>query len=475
MHNLTHTNQDRFDGWLNSTHVQSKLDDMLFGADDGDLYLQQHQAEYFSFSDQKLQTAQISRSQGFGVRLVCGELVGNAFSNAFSHEALGSAIDAVSLVKKGHAGRLDVSPAPNECGRYAALDPTAEIDVQTRIALLQTIDAYVREKDPRIVQVSVSLSGGVSTVDIVRAGGERFSDVRPLVQIGIHLVMSEKGRTESGMSASGGRHDLTRLMQADIWRAHADDALRMAATNLTAEPAPAGSLTVVLEAGYPGMMVHEAVGHGLEGDAVFRNRSVYAGQLGEQVAARGVTIIDDGRFTDRRGSLTIDDEGTPSQENVLIEDGILKGYMHDRLSARMMGVQPTGNGRRQSYAYEVLPRMTNTYMANGQYEREEIIASVKDGIYAVKLGSGQVDPTSGDFVFECTEAYRILNGKVEAPISGATIVGNGPVAMKNVAMVGKQYELDSGTALCGKMGQSVPVGVGQPMVRMDHMTVGGTA
>nr|WP_070960810.1 metallopeptidase TldD-related protein [Hyphomonas sp. Mor2] len=290
---------------------------------------------------------------------------------------------------------------------------------------------------------------------------------------GLELVsFSKRKRVETRfllLSALGDVED------REVWQKHADEAVRVATVNLRSKPAPAGNMTIVLEAGWPGVMVHEAVGHGLEGDAVYRGQSVYAGQIGEQVAAKGVTIIDDGTIHEARGSLNMDDEGTPSRQNVLIEDGILKGYLHDRRSARLMGHEPTGNGRRQSYAHTVLPRMTNTYMASGQYESEEIVASVEDGLLAVSLGGGQVNPTSGDFVFQCTEAYKIRDGKIEEPVTGATIVGNGPIAMKNAVMVGNATSLDPGVGVCGKKGQSVPVGVGQPMVRLDNMTVGGTA
>ena len=464
-----------FNGWLDSNKVQNQVDDVMRGADDGELYLQHIQSEIFQYSDQKLKSAVIEAKTGFGLRTVCGELVGFSHSNELTDKALLDAVDAVALAKQGSAGTWDVSPARTNQILYAEQNPFRNLEVQSKIQTLQAVDKYARGKDPRVSQVEVSILGTHSTIEIIRPGGERFSDLRPLVQLRVKVIMSQNGRLESGVSASGGRYPLEKALEEPNWRELADEAIRMASVNLTSVPAPAGKLTVVLDAGWPGVMVHEAVGHGLEGDAVHKGQSVYAGQVGEQVAAKGVTIVDNGAIVDRRGSLNIDDEGTPTQENVLIEDGILKGYMHDRLSARLMGVAPTGNGRRETYAHTIMPRMTNTYMTNGSHEREEILASVEDGIFAVNLGGGQVNPTSGDFVFECTEAYRVRNGKVEEPVKGATIIGNGPEAMRNVTMVGKDSALDTGSGTCGKSGQSVPVGVGQPMVCMESITVGGTA
>ncbi len=467
--------EGRFNGWVHSKKIHAQLDEVFHGADDGELFLENTKSQVLEFSDGKLSSATTSASQGFGLRVVCNERVGFAHSNSLTNDALKSAFDAVSYAKKGATGRWDTSPAKSNRNLYSDANPLELVPIDDKIELLRQIDAYARAQDSRIVQVSASIFGAISIIDILRQGGEHFHDTRPLVQFRVSVVMGEKGRMETGMSAEGGRYDLSKLVRPDDWRKIVDEAIRVAAVNLSSKPAPAGRMTIVLESGWPGVMVHEAVGHGLEGDAIFRDQSVYAGQVGEQVAAKGVTIIDDGTFDGLRGSLSIDDEGTPTQENVLIEDGILKGFMHDRLSARLMNTAPTGNGRRQNYASEVLPRMTNTYMANGKFERDEILTSVKDGLFAVSLGGGQVDPISGDFVFECTEAYKIRDGKIEEALKGATIVGNGPKAMKNVSMVGNDTSLDPGIGTCGKMGQTVPVGVGQPMLRLDDVTVGGTA
>jgi len=340
---------------------------------------------------------------------------------------------------------------------------------------LAKIDAYVRDKDPRVKQVSASLLGNWQAVEIIRPGGHVASDVRPLVRINVSVVAGEGDRMESGSNGAGGRALYDQWVTAENWQRIADEALRQAIVNLDSVPAPAGEMTVVLGPGWPGVLLHEAVGHGLEGDFNRKKTSAFSGLMGEQVAAKGVTIVDDGTLDSRRGSLTIDDEGTPTGRTVLIEDGILKGYMQDRMNARLMGVDPTGNGRRESYACKPIPRMTNTYMLAGDKDPAEILASVKNGLYAVNFGGGQVDITSGKFVFSCTEAYKIENGKVTAPVKGATLIGNGPEAMKKVSMIGNDLELDTGIGTCGKDGQGVPVGIGQPTLRMEELTVGGTA
>ena len=465
---------DRFNGWLESPVIQAKLDDALQGADDGELFLESSKSEMFQWSDGKLKTAALNMDCGFGLRTVCNELVGFAHSNELSEEALGRAMQAVRMAKLGASGAWDVSPVRTNQQFYRPENPFEQIPLETKIATLQQIDAYAREKNPHVRQVTASLASSYSVIDIMRPGGERYHDIRPLVRLTVQVMMEEAGRMETGSSAAGGRYELAALLGEESWRHHVDEAVRIAGVNLKSRPAPAGKQTVVLEAGWPGVMIHEAVGHGLEGDAVRKNQSVYAGCLGRQVAAKGVTIVDNGAIGQKRGSLSIDDEGTPTQESVLIEDGVLKGFMHDRLSARLMGQAPTGNGRKQSYDHPTLPRMTNTYMLSGDREPEEILASVKDGVYAVSLGGGQVNPVSGDFVFECAEAYRVRNGKMEEPIKGATLIGNGPEAMKNVTMIGNNSKLDTGIGTCGKQGQTVPVGVGQPTLRMEDMTVGGT-
>ena len=336
------------------------------------------------------------------------------------------------------------------------------------------MDAYARSADPRVVQVSASLGGSWQAVQIMRSDGMRVADIRPLVRMGVNVVVEQNGRMESGATGAGGRVMFTDYMQPEIWKAQIDEALRMALLNLDSIAAPAGEMEIVLGSGWPGVMLHEAVGHGLEGDFNRKGTSVFSGRVGEQVASKGVTVIDDGTIADRRGSITVDDEGTPSKRNVLIEDGILKGYMQDRQNARLMGVDATGNGRRQSYEHAPMPRMTNTYMENGKDDPQEIVASIKKGIYAVNFGGGQVDITSGKFVFSAAEAYLVENGKIGAPVKGATLIGNGPDAMSKITMIGNDTELDSGIGTCGKSGQSVPVGVGQPTVKMGGITVGGT-
>ena len=462
------------DQWLRSREVQTRLDDVLLGCDDGEIYVQHSDFEMLNFSDSKLLGSQFSSLKGFGLRTVCGDLVGLAHSNELTAAALARAIDAVQVTKRGSAGSWDVSPDRNHTSMYAGINPFDFISIDDKVETLQAIDACARGSDPRVQQVSISLSSGFSCIDILRTGGEAYQDRRPQVHLRVGVIMNNGQRVEAGSCGLGGRFGLDRLLSETSWRQQLDEAIRMATVNLDSQPAPSGRMSVVLGAGLPGVMVHEAVGHGLEGDAIHNSASVYAGKVGEQVAAPGITIVDNGAIDERRGSLTIDDEGTPTKENVLIEDGRLCGYMHDRLSARQMGVAPTGNGRRESYSLPTMPRMTNTYMKSGNYDPDEIISSVDDGIYATSFGGGQVDITSGDFVFECTEAYRIRNGKIEEPLRGATLIGNGPEAMKRVAMVGNNSELDAGIGNCAKAGQTIAVGVGQPTLRMDGITVGGT-
>ena len=341
--------------------------------------------------------------------------------------------------------------------------------------MLQEIDAYLREKDPSVVQVSASMGASLQEVEILRPDGQSFIDYRPMTRLNISTIVERDGRRESGGAGGGGRHGLSRLMEPEHWKGVADEALRIARVNLDAVPAPAGVMDVALGAGWPGILLHEAVGHGLEGDFNRKGTSAFAGLMGQQVAAKGVTVLDDGTIPDRRGSITFDDEGTPSGKNVLIEDGVLVGYMQDRQNARLMGVEATGNGRRESYAHIPMPRMTNTYMLGGEAKPEEIVADVKDGIYAVGFGGGQVDITNGKFVFSCTEAYRVHDGKVGAPVKGATLIGDGATALKHIRAIGNDMSLDPGMGNCGKNGQWVPVGVGQPTLLIGGLTVGGSA
>lgn len=446
----------------------------LTGADDGELFLEYRQSEAFVFDNGRLKQATYDTAQGFGMRAVKGEAVGYAHASDVSEQALARAADAVRAVHAGYSGRYADGPARTNVRLYGDENPLSEPSFESKVKLLQEIDAYARAKDARVRQVSVSVGASWQALEILRADGELYRDVRPLVRVNVSVVAGEGDRQESGSHGYGGREGYARFIEAAAWRDAADAAVRQALINLDSIAAPAGEMDVVLGPGWPGVMLHEAVGHGLEGDFNRKRTSAFAGLMGERVAAKGVTIVDDGTLAQRRGSLSIDDEGTPTSRTVLIEDGILVGYMQDRQNARLLGVPPTGNGRRESYAHQPMPRMTNTFMLAGDRTPEEIIASVKDGIYAVSFGGGQVDITSGKFVFGCTEAYRIENGKVTYPIRGAMLIGNGPDAMHRVSMIGNDLKLDTGIGMCGKAGQGVPVGVGQPHLRMDRMTVGGT-
>jgi len=454
--------------------LDSIVSDALRDADDGELYVEASQLEALMFDDGRLKAGNFSSDQGFGLRSVAGEAIGYAHAGDLSVAALKRASDAVSAVTRGYSGQYAAAPARTNRHLYSDENPIGLPSFEEKVQLLQTIDSYLRAKDPKVRQVTASLAAGWQVINILRADGEKLQDVRPLTRLNISVVVGEGDRQESGSYGAGGRKGFGSFIAQDRWMDGADEALRQALVNLQAIAAPAGTFDVVLGAGWPGVMLHEAVGHGLEGDFNRKKTSAFAGLLGEQVAAKGVTVVDDGTIEERRGSLTIDDEGTPSGYNVLIEDGKLVGYMQDRQNARLMGMKPTGNGRRQSYEHQPMPRMTNTYMLSGDKTPEEIIASVDKGVYAVSFGGGQVDITSGKFVFGCTEAYLIENGKVGAPIKGAMLIGNGPDAMHRVSMVGNDSKLDTGIGMCGKGGQSVPVGVGQPHLRMDQMTIGGT-
>ena len=447
----------------------------LDGADDGELYLEYRQSEALVFDNGRLKQATYDTSQGFGLRAVKDEAVGYAHASDVSEEAIGRAADAVRAVKGGYSGRYAAPPARTNAKLYGDDNPLGSPSFDAKVRLLEAIDAYARGKDPRVRQVTASLGATWQAVEIVRADGETYRDVRPLVRVSVAVVVGEGDRQESGSHGYGGREGYERFVVTDAWQSAADQAVRQALVNLQSVPAPAGEMDVVLGPGWPGVMLHEAVGHGLEGDFNRKKTSAFAGLMGQRVAAEGVTVVDDGTMSLRRGSLSIDDEGTPTNRTVLIEDGILVGYMQDRQNARLMGMKPTGNGRRESFAHVPMPRMTNTYLLAGRQEPGEILASVKNGIYAVHFGGGQVDITSGKYVFECTEAYRIENGKVGAPIKGAMLIGNGPTDLHRITMVGNDLALDAGIGTCGKNGQGVPVGVGQPTLRIDRITVGGTA
>jgi TldD protein len=447
----------------------------LDGADDGELYLEYRQSEALVFDNGRLKQATYDTSQGFGLRAVKDEAVGHAHASDVSEEAIGRAADAVRAVKGGYSGHYAAPPARTNAKLYGDDNPLGSPSFDAKVRLLEAIDSYARGKDPRVRQVTASLGATWQAVEIVRADGETYRDVRPLVRVGVSVVVGDGDRQESGSHGYGGREGYERFVVTDDWHGAVDQAVRQALVNLQSVPAPAGEMDVVLGPGWPGVMLHEAVGHGLEGDFNRKKTSAFAGLMGQRVTSQGVTVVDDGTMTLRRGSLSIDDEGTPTNRTVLIENGILVGYMQDRQNARLMNMKPTGNGRRESFAHVPMPRMTNTYMLAGAHEPGEILASVKNGIYAVHFGGGQVDITSGKYVFECTEAYRIENGKVGAPIKGAMLIGNGPTDLHRIAMVGNDLALDAGIGTCGKNGQGVPVGVGQPTLRIDRITVGGTA
>jgi len=463
---------DRFD--ISDATMRDIVSRTIAGADDGELFLEYSESEALMFDNGRLKTANFNTDQGFGLRAVAGEASGYAHSSELSEAALLRASEAVSTVKGGYSGTLAAAPSRTNSRLYGDENPIGAPSFAEKARLLQDIDAFIRDKDPRVRQVTASLAASWQQVEILRADGQLVRDIRPLVRMSVAVVVGDGDRQETGSYGMGGRKGFGEFVAEESWKFAADEALRQALVNLRASPAPAGTFDIVLSSGWPGIMLHEAVGHGLEGDFNRKKTSAFAGLLGQQVAAKGVTVVDDGTIAERRGSVTIDDEGTPSNRTVLIEDGKLVGYMQDRQNARLMGMAPTGNGRRESYAHQPMPRMTNTYMTAGDLNPEEIISSVKNGIYAVSFGGGQVDITSGKFVFGCTEAYMIEDGKVTQPIKGAMLIGNGPDAMHRVSMVGNDLKLDMGIGTCGKAGQGVPVGVGQPHLRMNQMTVGGT-
>jgi len=460
---------------MDRARVERIVADALKGMDDGELFLEWSQSESLAFDDGRIKSASFDQSQGFGLRGLAGESCGYAHASELSEEAIRRAGRTVQAVRSGSGGVLAAPPPGSNRQLYTDVNPLGGYDFAAKAKLLAEIDAYARSKDPRVRQVSASISGLWQAVQIVRADGTRVADIRPLVRLNVSIVVAEGDRMEHGSSGAGGRVEYHRYFDPAHWRGQVDEALRQALVNLGAVPAPAGEMSVVLGPGWPGVMLHEAVGHGLEGDFNRKKTSAFAGLIGQRVASPGVTVVDDGVMQDRRGSLTIDDEGTPTNTTVLIEDGILKGYMQDRLNARLMGMRPTGNGRRQGYAYAPMPRMTNTYMLAGDKDPQEIIRSVKRGLYAVHFGGGQVDITSGKFVFSASEAYLIEDGKVGPAVKGATLIGNGPDALTKVSMIGNDLKLDDGIGTCGKDGQSVPVGVGQPTLLIDGLTVGGTA
>ena len=463
---------------LDETHLARALNEIkAHRVDEADLYFQYTRAEGWSLEEGIVKTGSFSIDQGVGVRAVSGEKTAFAYSDDISEASLLDAARTVRTISSAaRAGRSKIASKKIAKSRslYNGVDPISTLDSTAKVALLGKVEKLARAKDPRVSQVMAGLASEYDVVLVARADGTLAADVRPLVRLSVTVIAEQKGRREVGSAGGGGRFGLAYFDDAQIEK-YVDQAVHAALTNLDARPAPAGEMTVVLGPGWPGILLHEAIGHGLEGDFNRKGSSAFSGRVGQRVAAKGVTVLDDGTIADRRGSLNVDDEGNTSQRTVLIEDGILKGYIQDAMNARLMGVAPTGNGRRESYAHVPMPRMTNTYMLGGDKDPMEIVASIKKGLYATNFGGGQVDITSGKFVFSASEAYWVENGKILYPVKGATIVGSGPECLKRVSMIGNDMKLDSGVGTCGKDGQSVPVGVGQPTLRIDGLTVGGTA
>ncbi len=460
---------------LDLAKAQRQTAEALSGADDGELFLEYRQSEALSFDDGKLKSASFDTAKGFGLRAVLGDTSAYAHASDLSHDAIARASRTVGAIKSGHAGTAAEGPQGTNARLYTDENPLELMPFADKVKLLGEIDAYARAKDSRVRQVMCSIAGEWQAVQILRADGERLADVRPLVRVNVSVVVGDGDKQETGSYGWGGRFAFGRVVDPENWQNAVNEAVRQALVNLDAIPAPAGEMAVVLGPGWPGILLHEAIGHGLEGDFNRKKTSAFAGLMGQRVAAPGVTVVDDGTIGDRRGSLTIDDEGTPTQRTVLIEDGILRGYMQDRQNARLMGMKPTGNGRRESFAHHPMPRMTNTVMLGGNHAPAEILKSVKKGLYAVNFGGGQVDITSGKFVFNAAEAYLIEDGKIGPAVKGAMLIGNGPESLKHVKMIGNDMKLDPGIGTCGKDGQGVPVGVGQPTMLLDKLTVGGTA
>jgi TldD protein len=460
---------------LSAEQAQITLNNTLRGADDGELFVERSASESLTFDDGRLKTASFDTSRGFGLRCVAGDTSGFAQGTEMSEGALARAAQAVVMAKQGYDGTLAASPKRSNVKLYPDIDPVSHPGFGVKVELLEEIDAFCRALDPSVVQVTATLSATRRNIAILRAGGERYDDIRPLVRLNIAIVAEKDGRREQGYAGAGGRKAYDGYIDPSFWKPMAREALRQAQVNLDSVPAPAGQMDVVLGPGWPGVLLHEAMGHGLEGDFIRKGTSAFANMLGERVAAPGVTVVDNGAIEGRRGSLSIDDEGTPTSNTVLIEDGILKGFMQDRLNARLMGVEPTGNGRRESFAHSPMPRMTNTYMLGGEKDPKEMLADLKDGIYATNFGGGQVDITSGKFVFQCTEAYRVRNGEVGEALKGVTLIGDGPSVLTQIRHIGNDMELDPGIGVCGKAGQGVPVGVGQPSLYVENLTVGGSA
>ncbi|MGR3389212.1 metalloprotease TldD [Sagittula sp.] len=462
-----------FETHLDLDRTVSLVREALSGAEDGELFLERRRSESLVLDDGRLKTASYDASEGFGLRAVKGEVAGYAHATEISESSLRRAAETARLAVGDGGGVMAPPPPGTNRTLYTDADPIAGASFRVKVDTLKEIDAFARDLDSRVVQVTASIAASLQEVAILRPEGGLVTDVRPMTRVNVSVIVEQDGRREAGTAGGGGRVTLEGLLEPIEWQSKAREALRIALVNLEAEPAPAGVMDIVLGPGWPGILLHEAIGHGLEGDANRKGTSVFAGLMGQQIASKGVTVLDDGTIPDRRGSITVDDEGTPSGKNVLIEDGKLVGFMQDRQNARLMGVTPTGNGRRESYAHIPMPRMTNTYMLGGDADPQDIVGDLKDGIWAVGFGGGQVDVTNGKFVFSCTEAYRVKDGKVGRPVKGATLIGDGASALQQIRALGNDMALDPGMGNCGKQGQWVPVGVGQPTVMIGGLTVGG--
>ena len=464
-----------FETHLDRDTALNILKNTLIGADDGELFLERCRSEVISFDDGRLRTSSFDASEGFGLRAVQGETVGYAHSTEVSEQAMRRATGTVRLAIGAGGGTLATAPQATNQKLYSDHNPLSDSTFPAKIDILREIDAYARGLDRRVVQVSATIAASHQEVVILRADGPDVSDSRPMVRMNVSVIVEQDGQRQTGYAGGGGRFGLNGMLEPTHWKPLAQEALRIAVLNLAAIPAPAGVMDVALGAGWPGILLHEAIGHGLEGDFNRKGTSAFAGLMGQRIAAPGVTVLDDGTIPNRRGSISVDDEGTASGKNTLIEDGILVGFMQDRQNARLMGVAPTGNGRRQSFAHAPMPRMTNTYMLGGTVDPKDMVTDIKNGIYAVGFGGGQVDITNGKFVFSCTEAYLVKDGKVAAPVKGATLIGDGATALRQIRAIGNDMRLDDGMGNCGKQGQWVPVGVGQPSLLIGGLTVGGSA
>ena len=464
-----------FETHLDRDSAVEILRNTLIGADDGELFFERCRSEVLSFDDGRLRTSSFDASEGFGLRAVQGETIGYAHSTEISEQAMRRATGTVRLAIGAGGGTLAAAPQATNQKLYSDHNPLSDSTFRAKIDILCEMDAYARGLDQRVVQVSATIAASHQEVVILRADGPDVSDSRPMVRMNVSVIVEQDGQRQTGYVGGGGRYGLNGILEPTHWQPLIHEALRIAVVNLSAIPAPAGVMDVALGAGWPGILLHEAIGHGLEGDFNRKGTSAFAGLMGQRIAAPGVTVLDDGTIPDRRGSITIDDEGTPSGKNTLIEDGVLVGFMQDRQNARLMGVAPTGNGRRQSFAHAPMPRMTNTYMLGGGVDPKDMVADIKNGIYAVGFGGGQVDITNGKFVFSCTEAYLVKDGKVGAPVKGATLIGDGATALRQIRAIGNDMRLDDGMGNCGKQGQWVPVGVGQPSLLIGGLTVGGSA